>query len=405
MFRRPLLAVLLSAAAVVPCAAQDPIPPPNPDTPLIQAGPLGITPTLLLREFGRDENVFNERDNPRGDFTFTVVPRAEVVFKPRLLRFAYTTALEYVYYDTYESERSTNVSSSVRADLSLGRFEPYLLASGTNTRQRLNPEVDVRAKHRERVYGAGFGLRVGTRLRLGASGRTTRMRFDEGTFRGEDLAASFDSNIDILEGSAGLQVTPFTSFSVVVSQEQQRFRAAAERDADSLRVTPTFVFSPEAVVNGSIAIGYRRFTPRSSELPAYSGVVATATVGSTLWNRNRVEGVFARDIRYSYERATPYYLATGANVTLTSQLAGPFELRLIGSRQLMSYRATALVPALDQPRDDSVSSYGGGLLYRIREQLRVGGNVEWSGRDSQLSEDREYRNRRIFLSVTWGKQI
>src|SRR5688572_16127105 len=93
MIRRLLLAVLFAAAAAVPTAAPF-APPPAPDAPIIQAGPFGISPTLLLRELGRDENVFNERDNPKGDFTFTVVPRAEVVFKPRALRVSYIASTE-----------------------------------------------------------------------------------------------------------------------------------------------------------------------------------------------------------------------------------------------------------------------------------------------------------------------
>ena len=404
MYRRPLLAVLLIAAAAVPAAAQI-VPPPDPDTPLIQTGPFGISPTLMLRDFGRDENVFNERDNPRGDFTFTVVPRAEVVFKPRGLRVSSITSTEYVYYRIYESERSTNLSSALRVDLALGWFQPYVLATGTNSRQRLNSEIDIRAKHRERVYGAGFGIKVATRLTLGASVRTTRLRFDEVSFRGENLAANMDSDIDAIEGSAGVQLTPFTLASVAVSHERQRFRVASERDSDSLRITPTFAFSPEAVLNGSIALGYRRFTPRSSALPAYSGFVAIATVGTTLWNRHRVEGVFARDIRYSYERDTPYYLATGGNITVTSQVAGPFDVRLMGSRQSLEYRGVRGQVVAERPGDDSVSSYGGGIGYRVRDQLRLGINAEWSGRDSQRSLDREYRNRRIYASVTWGKQI
>ncbi|HET7694607.1 MAG TPA: outer membrane beta-barrel protein [Vicinamibacterales bacterium] len=404
MFRRLLLAVLFTAAAAPPAAAQI-TPPPDPDTPLIQAGPFGISPTLMLRELGRDENVFNERDDPKGDFTFTLLPRAEVLFKPRALRVSYVASTEYVYYRTYESERSTNVSSAVRADLALRWLHPYVMASGTNTRQRLNQEVDIRARRRERVYGGGVGVRVGTRLTLGAAGRTTRLRFDEGTFRGEDLAASFDSDLDAVDASAGLQLTPFTSFVLTVSHEQQRFRAAGERDSDSLRITPSFTFSPEAVLNGSIALGYRRFSPRNRALADYAGLVATATVGTTLWSRHRLEMIFARDLRYSYERATPYYLATGGNVTVTSQLAGPFDLRLIGGWQSLDYRGVQGPSAVAQPGNDTFSTYGGGLGYRLRDQLRLGINAEWSGRDSELSLDREYRNRRIFASVTWGKQI
>jgi hypothetical protein len=404
MVRRPVLVGLFVVASAVPASAQTPAPV-DPDAPMIQAGPFGINPTLALRDVGRDENVFNERDNPRGDFTFTVIPRAEIIFKPRALRLAYTGASEYVYYREFESERSTNYSSSVRADFTLDWFLPYVLASGTNTRQRLNLEVDERARHRERVYGAGFGIKAGTRLTFGAGFRTTRLRFEEGSFRGEELAQSFDSDIDVVEGSAGLQLTPFTLVSLTVSTEQQRFTAAQERDSDSLRVTPTFSFSPEAVLNGTISLGYRRFTPSSRALPAYSGFVASATVGTTIMSRHRLEMTFARDLRYSYERTTPYYLATGGSVVLTSQLVGPLDLRLTGSRQLLAYRGLGESGEAEPPGDDVADSYGGGFGYRIRERLRLGMNIEWSGRDSEISGDREYRNRRIFASFTWGKQI
>src|SRR5688572_28616153 len=216
MVPRGVLVVLMLAGTAVPASAQLP-PPLDPDAPMIQAGPFGINPTVALRHLGRDQNVFNERDNPRGDFTFTVLPRAEILFKPRALRLAYTVTTEYVYYQEYESERSTNVSSSVRADVTLDWFLPYVLASGITTRQRLNQEVDARVRHRERVYGAGFGIRLGTRLTLGGGVRTTRLRFEEGTFRGEDLAQSFDSDIDLVEGSAAVQLTPFTQASVAVA--------------------------------------------------------------------------------------------------------------------------------------------------------------------------------------------
>lgn len=405
MFRVSLTLIALVAIVAAPAAAQIP-PPPDPGVPLIQVGPFAISPTLLLRDVGRDENVFNERDDPKSDFTFTLVPRAEIVFKPRGLRLAYTAATEYVYYRDYASERSTNLSSAVRADASLGWFLPYVLASGTNSRQRLNQEVDVRARYRERVYGAGFGITVGTRLTLGASGRTTRLRFDEATtFRGEELARSFDSDIDAIEGSAGIQLTPFTRVSLAVARERQRFTVEQERDSDSIRVTPTLAFSPEAVLNGSIAIGYRRFKPRSTALVGYSGFVATATVGTTLLNRHRVEMVFGRDIRYSYDRDTPYYLATGGTVTVTTHLVGPFDVRATGTRQLLAYRERRGLPLGERAGDDTMSGYGGGVGYRFRAQVRVGFNAEWSRRDSQRSLDRQYRNRRIFASLTWGKQI
>jgi len=391
---------LLLALSALPVAAQTS----DPDAATVRIGPVGITPSLRLRDVGRDENVFNEHENPKSDFTLTVVPRAEVTVHPRGVRLSFTTGTEYVYYRTYASERSTNNSASLRADFELARFTPYLLVSGATTSERLNSEVDVRERHNQRLYGGGLAVKVGTRVTLGSSLQTTRLRYDEGaTFRGEDLSRSFDSDIDSVDGSASVQLTPFTRLTMTVSREQQRFTQAVERDADSIRVTPTFAFSADAVLNGSVSIGYRRFLGKSSVLPQYSGVVSTVNVGTTLFSRHRVEAIFNRDLRYSYERLTPYYLTTGGTATVTTELVGPFDLRLSGSRQLLAYHGLTVLPD-EQPGDDTVTGYSAGLWYRLREHLKIGITADRSSRDSDFSREREYRNRRIFASMTWGAQ-
>jgi hypothetical protein len=63
--------VLLASAMPVRAQTTDP------ETAPVRLGPFGITPALVLRDLGRDTNVFNERDNPKSDFTLTVVPRLE----------------------------------------------------------------------------------------------------------------------------------------------------------------------------------------------------------------------------------------------------------------------------------------------------------------------------------------
>jgi hypothetical protein len=401
MLRRTAIGVLMILSAAAGAAAQ----PADPDSATIHIGPLGITPSLLLRDIGRDENVFNDRDNPKSDFTMTIVPRAEVILRPAFLKLAYTTATEYVYYRTYESERSINQSSTVRADFLLARFEPYVLASGLTTRARLNSEVDARARHNERTYGAGASVKVGTRATLGGGWRTSRQRFDDdASFRGRDLREAFDSTTDLVEGTAGLQLTTFTQLTLAISHERQRFIRSPERDAESFRVVPTFTFSPDAVLSGSVSVGYRRFTPRSERLSGYGGLVAAVNVTTTLLNRHHLALVVGRDLRYSYEQTTPYYLATGATATLTTELVGPFDVRVMGSRQLLAYRADRSLLVSERPGDDTVTSYGGGFGYRIRERIRLGLDAEWTRRSSELSTDREYRGRRIFASLSWGAQ-
>ena len=400
MFPRARFAVIFLLLAAAPAGAQST----DPDTSMIMLGPVGITPSLALRDVGRDTNVFNERDNPKSDFTLTIVPRAEIVVKPRGLRLGLTTATEYVYFQTYESERSTNLSSAFRADVLLSRIQPFFTYSGTSTNARLNSEVDARARHNERALGGGVNVKVGTMTTLGASYKATRFRYDEGEeFRDQELSESFDSDITVVEGSAGVQLTTFTQLTVAVTHEQQRFDHSSDRDADSLRITPTFSFSPDAVIRGTASVGYRNFKPKSSTLPSYSGLIATVTLATTLFDRHHLDLVVGRDLRYSYDQATPYYLSTGVNATMVTELVGPFDVRANGQYQVLAYRGDTSAGA-ERPGDDRVMGYGAGIGYRIRERLRVGLNADWTERESDFSDDRGYSGRRVFASLTWGAQ-
>ena len=231
--------------------------------------------------------------------------------------------------------------------------------------------------------------------------RRTDLSFDPGTtFRGADLSRSFDSRLNCIDTSVGVDLTPFTTISVAVSEEQQRFTFARERDSQSYRIAPTVTFSPDAILKGSLAIGYRRFTPKSSALPAYSGLLAAVNLGTVFLGRHHLDGSFTRALRYSYDETTPYYLTTGGSVTMTSEIFGPVDVRLTGSRQLLDYRGLGGTAA--RPGNDTLTGYGLGAGYRIRDRLRVGANADWWRRESQLSASRGFRNRRIYASVTWG---
>lgn len=402
MLRPAVLMGCLVLAHAIPIAAQS-TQGLDPDASTTHLGPIGITPTFLVRAIGRDENVFNDAVNPKSDYTFTVIPGAKILIKPALMRVEYTTATEYVYYRQYKSERSTNNSSGLRVQFNLARIQPYLMTSGVSSKERLNTEVDARARHHDRAYGAGLGVKVGSRLTLGSAVRVTHTTFDPGsTFRGQDLTRSFNSDVRSIETSANLELTPFTTFTLAVSREQNLFTQAHERDSDSWRVTPTVTFSAQAVLSGAIAFGYRRFTPRSPSLPSFSGLVATATAGTTLWSRYKLEMLFGRDLRYSYQTDTPYYLATGGGLTATVALVGPFDLTMNGNRQILAYRGNLVALNTKLPGDDTYTGYGGGFGYRPIERLRVGINAAWSRRNSRLGSDREFKNRRIFASATWG---
>jgi hypothetical protein len=375
----------------------------------IKIGPLSIKPTFQIKNIGRDNNVFNETVNPKEDFTMTLSPAADFIFQPRRVKLTYTQTADYVYFHTYSSERGTNLASSARVDLDLGVLQPYVGTSGADTRARLNHEIDARARHNDRLYLAGVTANVFTRTSVTAGVRQFTTRYDrtddcsvtaQTCFRGQSLADSLNSRIEMVEGGVRMALTPLTSVGVQLTKERQIFEVARERDSDTVRIMPTILFSPLGLVNGSVAVGHRKFTARDPATPDFSGLVVAVTSGVTLFDRHRVDVSVNRDLTYSYDRDTPYFVGNSVNVTWTYALAGPVDFRGSVTRDRMKYESSADAAPTQH---DNFEEYGIGIGVRVRRRLRVGVQGDFIHRDSQKSADRTYDNHRIYGTLTWGR--
>jgi hypothetical protein len=396
-FRVTALACLISACAGIQAvsAGQAPDTPP-PGT--VMLGPIRITPSLILKDMGMDDNVFNEAENPKRDFTFTVAPRADISLRMRRLRLGFTTTTDYVYYRTYRSERGTNASSSARVDFDLGILRPYATIQGLNSRARINQEIDARARHRDLLYGGGIALKVASRTNLLLNVTRSTISYDtDAEFRGVDLRQSLDGRRRSVDAGIAIALTPLTTFSTVIARETQSFNLSPDRDSTSWRVTPGFTFSPSGLLTGAASVGYRRFHTISPALPDYSGLVSTVNVRATIYGRNLVHGLFTRDVQYSYELDTAYYVGTGGTLTWTFAVVGPIDVRGTVGRYGMDYRSGG-----ERAGRDHTTTYGGGVGYRFSSSARIGLNAEWSRRQSNRSAERGYRNHRVFAGLTWG---
>lgn len=395
------LALLLAAGQA---AAQQP-PPPSADpvdNAPVHIGPFGLSPGLVVRDIGRDANVFNDATDPKSDFTMTVSPTLGVVVHPGPLLVSYSTTTDYVYYRTYKSERGTNLGSALRLDFDFGPLKPFLSAAAGNTRGRLNREIDVRARHHDQSYGGGVRLQLLDALFATVGARQSKTDYDaDAVFRGQALDRTLNATVEAIDAGVGVALTPLTTVQVVVTRERNRFELSPDRDSETLRVMPTVTFSPLAMLNGSAAFGYRRFTTHSPLVPGFAGFVSTVTLGSTVRERHRLETTFSRDLSYSYEEDTAEYLETGVQATWTWQIGGPIDTRLSAGRSRLHYRGPSLTASND---DDTATNYQFSLGYRVKERLRVGLNGDWEQRDSERAADRAFRNRRIYANVTWGKQ-
>jgi hypothetical protein len=394
----PLALALLAAS---PAAAQTPS---QPDDPMqnvpVRLGPVGLAPSIAVHDVGRDDNVFNEATDPKSDFVATISPKLDVYFRPGPLRLTYSTFSDYVYYHTYTSERGINVGSSAKAEAQLGPFHPFVTALGSSTRDRLNREIDVRARHHDTRYSGGLDVQLFEGVSASVVARRSQILYDPGAeFRGQNLDAAMNSTNDAIDVGGGVALTPLTTVRLTYTRERSRFELSPDRNSESYRIVPSVSFSPLAFLNGSAAFGYRRFTAHSPDVPDYAGFVSTVTLGSTLFERYRIEATVSRDLAYSYDETTPEYLETGFNGSLTWQIAGPVDLRASAGRSRLHYRSPLVTAATD---DDTATTYGFSLGYRVREHLRAALNGDWRGRGSERSIDRTYDNRRLYANLSWG---
>ena len=362
-------------------------------------------PRLIFKDVGVDNNVFNEHTNPKRDFTLTASPDLEISTHPGRLRLAYTSAADFVYFRKYTSERSRNSSIGARADLDLTWLKPFASFSTARTSARPNSEIDLRARHQPRTYTAGTTIKFASRTSIGVLRRHTAETYDDGlSFRGEDLARALDTTVTAYESSLNVELTPLTTFSMVIAKEEQRFDRAPERNADSLRVAPTLTFSPLGLVTGSASFGYRHFDGLDPSLPDYTGFVSTGTVGILLYDQYKLDTTFTRDVRYSYERALPYYIVAGIRSTLSAQTFGPVDVRVLGGRESMDYRSLGAFPlaGANTPGTDRLVLYGAGVGYRLGVRARVVVDAEFSHRSSERDDARDFRNHRLVALLNWG---
>ena len=370
----------------------------------VRFGPVGLSPTLAIANFGTDSNVFNAAEDPQSDFTLTAVPRLQARLRARRALLWGSVATSFVYFREFEDERSIDFTTDARADFNLGWLRPYASATWLNTHERLNAEIDARAPRTDSALAAGTGMRFSPKTGLVFNVRRATLDFAEGaTFDGIPLARTMNSTNDVVEGGLEIFLTPLTTFTVTATFERDRFDESPDRDADRLRILPSVRFQAPAIVQGTFSVGYERFEPLSPLLRPYTGVVARASLASTLAEKTRFELSLARDVQYSFEVVEPYYVATAYRLTVTYQIHETLDVRGTGGQERMAYRAVE-VPGgqpFDDTRDDRADVVGAGIGYWLRSNIRIGVDVEYARRHS-VRVDRRYDRTRVFGSLTYG---
>jgi hypothetical protein len=218
-------------------------------------------------------------------------------------------------------------------------------------------------------------------------------------FRGVNLGEALNGRSDAVLAAVEVELTPLTTVSLHGEQAQDRFDLSPARDADSSRLVLTAATNPLALISGRASLGVRAFRPLSAEVPDYTGVTAAIAVGYTAGEATRLNLTLDRDLRYSFDELTPYYISTGGRLTVTQQLVGRVDAQVFGGLERIAYEAR--LDTLDPGGTDDIRVFGGGLGYRLGDGPRLALNADRTRRSSP-HDRRAYARSRVYTSLSYG---
>jgi hypothetical protein len=358
-------------------------------------GPVGLTPRFALLNAGRDTNVY-QRERATRDSSVVVRGslQAATAFRQRL-RLVADGWLDYGLYFHEKSETALDPGGELRAELDVSSFTFVGGAGALRARQRYSIDVDQRVRRDERFVSGGAEWRPTASLSLSGGAESRSYRYDPavGTGDGPTPATVFDR--DSLTGRLQLRYR-LTALTTLVGsgdllRDEYLHAPAGLATTRSYRYLAGFEFGERALLAGSLLVGLRDI-PRSSAgtLPSYRGPAALAGLTLPILHYGRLIVTAQRDVLTSVsgasEAARNAYVLTGLDGTLEWALPLQLLARLnAGYDQARYLRPLPAAGDALQERLDRQYSYGGSLLRRIGDSIRVGGTATWYRRTSSIA--------------------
>jgi hypothetical protein len=391
--------LLLSSAATGQTTADGG---PDPTAVRVRLGPLAMTPSIDIPTFGVDTNVFHDPPTraPKRDFTMTVAPKTDMWLRMGRTWLSGTVAQDVVWYQKYSTERSANYLLGVNWKAPLNRVVLSTGVSWLNTRTRPGFEIDARVRRREPAYAASAEVRGFAKTFVGVRGSWRRVEYEEGVFLGQNLSQELDRTMTSGAVTLRHELTPLTSITFSAGRSEQRF-ASSPRSSRADDYSVSVNFDPAALLKGAATFGYTNYRPDAEDVPGYKGATVDLSLAYALLGSTRLSAMMNRAVEFSYDSERPYYVLTGGSGSIAQRIFGPVDVVARAGTQRLRYQSRVGVVPVAPERTDRVRSYGGGIGFRLGEELRLGVNVDKERRTSPLAE-REYEGLKYGASLTYG---
>jgi hypothetical protein len=362
----------------------------------IRVGPIRVSPRLELRNAGRDTNALLNPANPVEDTSIVVRGTVEG-FIPvgRRLRLYGEGWLDWSYFRTFDTERSTDPGGEGHAEVDFGPFTLVGGGGGFQARQLYSMDIDSRILREEKWVNGGGEWRLTRRFVISGGAEHRTYRYDP-TAQTGDLTAAATLDRNNLTGTVAVRYK-LTSMTTAIAtgqvlEDQFRLSAPGLDTTRSYRYMGGLEFGEKAFITGRFLAGVRDFPASTSgSLPSYRGPALLGELALPLFNRLRLVGTAQRDVfvsstpvRTAEERARNTYILTA----LEGDAEIDLPLALIGRATVGFSEAEYLLPTTVQgvpfPRVEHLYSAGGSLLRRFSDNVRIGGTVTYYRRVSTI---------------------
>jgi hypothetical protein len=374
---------------------------PDPAKVRVRLGPVLATPSIAVTNLGVDSNVFNDENDPKKDFTFTVSPRTDLWLRAGRTWLRGTLAEDLVWYQEYSAERSGNSSYAANWLVPLNRLTMSVGGTHLNTKQRPDFEIDERARRVETTYNGAASFRFLANTSLGVTAERAHISFAEDVvFRGVDLRDELTRTETTTAVNASHRLTPLTTISLELARENVQFDFTPGRNTNSNLVVAKVAFDPVAAIKGNASVGYRDYRPVAGDVPGYTGTVAAVDLSYMAFVATKITGKISRDVQFSYDPAQPYFLQNGYSLEVLQQLFGAVDIAVRAGTATVAYRDRTGT-SVSATRPDRTRMYGAGVGYHLGRDTRIGVNVDQQGRTSPTS-GHSYEGFRIWTAVSYG---
>lgn len=370
----------------------------EPASGVIDLGPIKVAPGMVVPQIGTDSNIFDEATDPKSDFITQIAPDVSVFSRMRFVQLSAYVGGDFAWYREHKTENWNGYRVRGRVDLLLSRLRPFAAYGQTQSRERANGEIDTRADRLETERSGGLAFELGQFSSVYVSAVKMSTEFRDAFNDGVDLGQSLSRDSEDYSGGFQTALTPLTTLTFRGGQKRDLFRDAPDRDADTVYVGGTFAFAPQAVLSGSMTVGYTDFRPKDPEVERFQGVTLSGAVTVPVVEVGRLNLGLVRGIEYSFDETEGYYVELTWSAAYTHRLRGAYDLEVRGSRSRFDYgnRAGATT------RQDDLETWGAGLGYNLRNRTRIAMNYEFARRRSPELPDRNYDRRRVYLSWTFA---